>query len=111
MVSMILRFVAVGKSVGVGVVEQGVVAVSPWESLVPDAHVIVLDEFGTRLSVVSLVAQVGVHHAESYSGQCHDEAQPLPQLIAATLKGPRGYKYWLHNSFNHLFYLISLILT
>jgi len=68
----------------VGVVEQGVVAVSPEERLVADAEVRV----GHKLIPVVVgfmlhLPPVGIHHAEQDAGHRHEERQHLPGLGGA----------------------------
>lgn len=78
----LLCLVARGQGVDFRVVDQRPGAISPREALVPDAHMVVWDELGPGLSVVSLVTQVGVHHAQGDGGQCHKDGQLLPQLVS-----------------------------
>jgi len=64
-----------GQRVGVGVVEQAVVAVAPRERLGAQPEVLVGPELGR---VVVLVRQVGVGHAQTDGRQRNDERQLLP---------------------------------
>lgn len=75
--------VAVREGVGVRVVEQALVALAPREALVADAQVFVLDEFWSRVSVLLLVLQVGVQHAQADGRHGHEERQLLPHLVSA----------------------------
>jgi hypothetical protein len=54
------------------VVEQALVALSPWESLVSDAQVFVLDELGA-VSMGLLVFQVCVQADQSDGGESDEE--------------------------------------
>lgn len=92
-----LCLVASGQGVHVGVVDERPGAISPRESLVPDAHMIVWDELWPGLSVVSLVAQVGVHHAQGDRGNSHEPRQLLPQFVAAAWKEQDQIRVALHN--------------
>lgn len=78
-----LRLVAGWQWVDMGIVEQGMVAVSPWEPLGTDAKVLVWDEFW-RLMRVPCHLQVGVQHAETNSWEGDEEGQVAPQFPAAT---------------------------
>lgn len=79
---VLLLLVACGQRVDLGVVEQGPGAISPREALVADPHVVVGHELSTGLAVVSLVTQVGVHHAQGHRGNGHKVGQLLPQLVS-----------------------------
>lgn len=85
-----LGLVTRGQGVHVGVVDQGPGAIAPRESLVADAHMVVGHELWSGLVVVSLVSQVGVHHAQGDRGQSHEQRQLLPQLVATAWKGEGG---------------------
>jgi hypothetical protein len=53
-------------------VEQALGAISPWESLISDAQVFVLDEIWS-MNCHFLMFQVGVKHAQTDSGHCDEE--------------------------------------
>lgn len=79
-----VSLVARGQGVHVWVVDQGTGTISPGESLVPDAHMVVRDEFWPWLVVVSLMSQIRVDHAHGDGGQSHQQTQFLPQLVSST---------------------------
>lgn len=76
------------------VVEQALVALTPWESLGANAQVVVLDEWWTLVVVLLLVFQVGVQHAEGDCGSSHEEGETLPQLPATFWSNNLGGEKW-----------------
>jgi hypothetical protein len=72
------------------VVEQALVALAPWESLVSDSEVFVFDELGT-VSMWLLVFQVCVQGDQTNSWEGDEERQALPQLGTATLKRKQNF--------------------
>lgn len=78
-----------------GVVEQALVALSPGEALLTTTQVIVLDELLAWVTVLLLVLQVSVKHAQTDCWQGHKERQTLPDLVA-TCKWRIDYKRCLN---------------
>jgi hypothetical protein len=64
-------------------VEQALGSISPWESLVSDAEILVLDELWS-VNCHLLVFQVCVQHAQTDGWDGNEEGQAFPQLVASS---------------------------
>lgn len=78
-----LVLVTIRKGVGVGVVEQALVALAPREPLVTDAQMLILDELRLGMAVLFLVLQVCIQHAQADRWHGHEKGQLLPYLVTA----------------------------
>lgn len=74
--------VAAWQWVCVWVVEKALVSFSPGETLVADAEVVVWLELCARVSVLLLVLQVSVQHAQTDGREGDQEAKTLPYFVA-----------------------------
>jgi len=76
----VILLVAVGEGVDVGVVDEGVVAISPGELLGPDAQVLVGDKL--RTSVLLAHAGESVDVPQNDDGDAHHEKHGPPNFPA-----------------------------
>ena len=81
LVVLLLSLITVGEGVEVGVVEQGVVTITPGEGLSTDPHVIVLLEFWSH-GVLGHTESIDV--AKDDDGNGGEEEGLLPVLVAVS---------------------------
>lgn len=67
--NLLVLLIAVRESVDVGVVEEGLVAITPWESLGANAEVLV----GDKLRGVLMITGERVEHAQTNSRQRYQQ--------------------------------------
>jgi hypothetical protein len=77
-----LVLVTVRESVSVGVMEQRVVTIAPWEPLRTNSKVLIFDKRWSLVGMV-LMVQVTVHGAETNCRECDEESQILPSFEAS----------------------------
>lgn len=75
----IWNFVAVWQSIGDWVVEQAVLAITPWEGLPADKHVLVRNEFRTRMFRMLNMTQVCVQHAQTDGWETDEKCHTSPE--------------------------------
>lgn len=61
------------------IMEQAMVAITPWEWLSADSQMFICNEFWTWLFSVFLMTQVSVQHAQTDSWETDEERQSSPQ--------------------------------
>jgi len=85
-----LVFVAVGKSVGFGIVEQGLAAVSPRKRFSADAEMLVWNKLIPRVGHMFHLSKIGVETREGDSGTADEDGYVLPHLrTSMTSSGTR----------------------
>lgn len=80
-----LVLIAAGESIDMGVVEERLLAITPWETLGTNAHEVVGFELRAFFMGMLLVSQVGVEHTKTNCGECNEESHLLPQLEATSM--------------------------